>query len=140
MKDRSKRPTEPVLPIDSFSEKSSNAVSSEPTAAESRENIPKLKRSDPRRANHLKAYRWQKGQPSPNPSGRPALPLTYRLKNILEMTLPFALRSRLEDAIDQRLPKNLKIADGLEFARVLAAMGSLDGFRQDIARDIRESV
>ena len=81
---------------------------------------------DPARANHLKRYRWQKGDPSLNPGGRPRkLPVSDRLREILEMPLPTLLHAKLETAIGgQALPKKLTFGDGVAFATVLATFGA----------------
>jgi len=53
-----------------------------------------------RKGEHLKQYQWKKGQPSPNPSGRPKQVLTDKIRAILE--LPY------EGTLPPRFPKQLK--------------------------------
>ncbi len=96
--------------------------------------------SNPNLVEAGKPYRWKKGQ-SGNPTGRPSrLPISDRLRVVLEMRLPEPIRRKLETAIGQPLPKNLTFGDGYALAMFLETLGTPTGFRVDIAREIREAV
>ena len=91
-------------------------------------------------ADHLKKYRWQKGQGSPNPGGRPKLlPLTGRYRDRLEEKLPEKFRRW----VVQRIPPLAEIlvegstyADLVVIAQILQAAKG----RTEAAKEIREAV
>jgi hypothetical protein len=65
------------------------------------------------RADHLKPYWWKKGQPSPNPKGRPPDPFTmsYHNKNRLGEIVPARVMDRLGQLVfgdGAEIPKDWK--------------------------------
>jgi hypothetical protein len=66
---------------------------------------------------NLKPYRWKKGQPSPNPGGRPKkAPISDAYAYQVEVHLPDDIRTRL------RLPKGATWADGIAVTQIRAAL------------------
>lgn len=66
---------------------------------------------------NLKPYRWQKGQPSPNPGGRPRkAPISDAYRHHVEAPLPEAFRAKL------RLPKGARWADAMALGQLHSAV------------------
>jgi hypothetical protein len=66
---------------------------------------------------NLKPYRWQKGQPSPNPGGRPKkAPISDAYTHHVGMPLPDDIRSKL------RLPKGATWADAMALGQLRSAV------------------
>jgi hypothetical protein len=65
----------------------------------------------------LRPYRWQKGQPSPNPGGRPKrAPISDAYARHVENPLPDDLRRKL------RLPKGASWADAMALGQLRSAV------------------
>ena len=82
------------------------------------------------RADHLKGYRWQPGQPSPNPKGRPkedSLPVSNGYRRALKFKLPkgHPLREEVETTIGCRLPAKTTLGDILATMTVWSATGEM---------------
>jgi hypothetical protein len=66
---------------------------------------------------NLKPYRWKKGQPSPNPGGRPKkAPISDAYTHHVGMPLPDDIRSKL------RLPKGATWADAMALGQLRSAV------------------
>jgi len=65
----------------------------------------------------MEANKWRKGQPSPNPGGRPRrAPISEAYAHHVGMPLPEAIRSKL------RLPKGAKWADAMALGQLHSAV------------------
>ncbi len=91
-------------------------------------------------ADHLKKYRWQKGQGSPNPGGRPKLlPLTNRYRDRLEEKLPEKFRRW----VVQRIPPLAEILfEGSTYGDLVVITMILQAAKgkTEAAKEIREAV
>jgi hypothetical protein len=94
-------------------------------------------KGNPNIAEAGKLYQWKKGEPSPNPSGRPKrLPITERYMSLLEQRLPDALRSELEAILKYKLPPRFSFGDAVAMSMLIEAVGG----NLNAAREIREAV
>jgi hypothetical protein len=94
------------------------------------------------RADHLRDHRWQKGQASPNPKGRPpddSLPISNRLRSVLKLRLPSGeLRDEIEK-VAGKLPKKATLGDAAAVMMIFSGMGKFPNFRLEVMREVREA-